>query len=107
MPTDQEFKDLKDKCDWKWTTMNGVKGYIVSGKDDYASASIFLPATGHGLGTSLDFAGSFGSFLSSVPDESNSDFVWYLLINSDFYRTFNNSRFGGLTIRPVQEGSDE
>ena len=26
MPTKQEMKDLCNKCDWTWTTMNGVTG---------------------------------------------------------------------------------
>ena len=46
MPTGQELKDLNNKCDWTWTTMNGVKGYAVRGRGAYSSASIFLPATG-------------------------------------------------------------
>ncbi len=45
MPTKQEFKDLYDKCDWQWSALNGVGGYLVRGRNDYASACIFLPAS--------------------------------------------------------------
>ena len=42
MPTDQEMDDLcHNKCDWTWTTQNGVNGYIVRGRGDYAAANIF------------------------------------------------------------------
>ena len=51
MPTKQELHDLCEKCDWKWTRVNGVEGYIVSGRGDYASNSIFLPCAGIGDGT--------------------------------------------------------
>ena len=67
MPTKQEQLDLIAQCDWKWTTLNGVDGYEVSGRGDYATASIFLPAAGLGDETSLDAAGS-GYYWSSVPN---------------------------------------
>ena len=101
MPTDQEFKDLKDKCDWMWTTLNGVNGYIVSGKDDYASASIFLPAAGGG-GSLLFDAGSGGHYWSSVPLESGSDYAWSLYFFSGRHYTGSYSRSNGRCVRPVQ-----
>ena len=61
MPTVQELKDLRAKCDWMWSTMNGVNGYAVRGRYDYASYSIFLPCAGYGCGTSLSNAGSYGN----------------------------------------------
>ena len=42
MPTNAEFDALINNCDWTWTTMNGVKGYVVCGRDAYASKSIFF-----------------------------------------------------------------
>ena len=60
MPTKQELIDLSSKCTWTWTTMNGVKGYLVSGTGDYSSSSIFLPCAGDGYWTSLYHAGSYG-----------------------------------------------
>lgn len=53
MPTQQELRDLCDKCDWNWTTVHGINGYIVRGRGGYASNSIFLPCAGSGYGTSL------------------------------------------------------
>jgi hypothetical protein len=43
---------LNTKCDWIRTTVNGVNGYIVRGRGNYSSASIFLPDAGVGEGKS-------------------------------------------------------
>ena len=102
MPTRQEFDDLNNKCDWIWTTMNGVYGYIVRGRGSYASNSIFLPCAGLGDGTSLSYAGSGGYFWSSVP---NSDFynAWYLYVHSSNHGTYYyGTRYGGMSVRPLQ-----
>lgn len=69
MPTNQEFDDLNSKCDWIWGSMNGINGYVVRGRGNYASASIFLPCAGRGYGdTSLLEAGSGGFYWSSVSE---------------------------------------
>ena len=43
-PTPSEINELIEKCEWKWTTMKGVKGYKVIGPNGH---HIFLPANGH------------------------------------------------------------
>ena len=102
MPTDQEMRDLCEKCDWRWTSVNGVNGYVVRGREAYASASIFLPCAGNGNGTSLLDAGSSGYFWSSVPN-SDSINAWYLYFYSS-YRTAGSFdyRYDGQSVRPVQ-----
>lgn len=104
MPTKQEFDDLKNNCDWLLTTMNGVKGYIIRGRGDYASASIFLPRAGYGSGTSLSNAGSNGYYWSSVPSVSNSGGYFAWNINLSYPSPFLNgySRFLGHSVRPLQ-----
>ncbi len=99
MPTKQEFDNLNDNCDWTWATTNGVSGYVVRGKGDYASASIFLPAAGYGLGTSLYNAGSYGRYWSSVPGSGISD-AWYFYFGSGTY--YYGDRSYGQFVRPVQ-----
>ena len=108
MPTDQELKDLCDKCDWIRATTNDVNGYVVRGRGDYASASIFLPCGGHGGGTSIDGAGFFGYYWSSVPYSYKCS-AWYLLFNpgagdfsSGYRKMSNGSRYSGHSVRPVQ-----
>jgi hypothetical protein len=101
MPTSQEFDDLNSKCDWTWTTVNGVNGYIVRGRGDYSSASIFLPCAGRGSGASLYYAGSNGYYLSSVPNSDRSN-VWGLHFGSGGHYTDYNFRLNGKSVRPLQ-----
>ncbi len=111
MPTEQELSDLDSKCDWTWTTVNGVKGYVVKGKGVYVSASIFLPCAGYGSGTSLNDAGSYGRYWSSVPYSEDSFTyeawrlygAWRLYFNSGSHHTsYDYCREYGRSVRPVQ-----
>ena len=63
MPTYAEQDELLEKCKWKWTTVNGVKGYKVTSKKN--GNSIFLPAAGYRNGTEVDDRGSCGYYWSS------------------------------------------
>ncbi len=101
MPTKQDMDDLLGKCDWNWTTLNGVKGWAVTGRGDYASASIFLPCAGRGYGTSLVYSGSYGYYWSSVP-YSDYDYSWDLYFRSGRRYTSNGYRYNGQSVRPVQ-----
>ena len=102
MPTKQELSDLCNKCDWTWTTLNGVNGCEVRGRGDFASNSIFLPAAGRGYGSSLDFAGSHGDYWSSVPFSDDNYRAWYLGFDSSTHGTYYYDRNGGRSVRPVQ-----
>ena len=101
MPTKQELSDLNNKCDWTWTTMNGVNGYVVRGRGDYVSNSIFLPCVGAGDGTSLGYAGLYGLCLSSVPSSMVGN-AWRLYFDSSGHDTHYNFRYLGQSVRPVQ-----
>ena len=104
VPTDQELKDLCDKCDWTWTQMGGVSGYRVRGRGAYAAAGIFLPCAGYGYGASFGNAGSFGSYWSSVPH--SDDISAYALGFGAVGRSMHYyDRGGGRTIRPVRSSS--
>ena len=101
MPTKQEFEDLISQCDWTWTTLNGVNGYIVRGKGDYSSKSIFVPCAGRGIGTSLYDAGSDGNYWSSVPYSGRSR-AWGLDFGSSYHYTDYYDRIYGQSVRPLQ-----
>ena len=102
IPTDQEICDLNDNCDWEWTTQNGVNGYVVRGRGEYASNSIFLPCAGYGYGTSLSYSGSYGLYWSSVPD-SDGYHSWGLdFYSGNHYAGSNYRRYYGFSVRPVQ-----
>ena len=102
MPTQQEMKCLADNCDWIPATTNGVAGYIVRGRGNYASASIFLPYAGGGDGNSLVNPGLYGYCWSSIP--TSDGYAWSLLFYADAHFTHctDNSRAYGLSVRPVQ-----
>ena len=102
MPTYQELYDLcYEKCDWTWSSMNGVNGYIVRGRGDYASNSIFVPCAGYGYGTSLYYSGSNGYYWSSVPF-SGSYYAYVLYFDSSYHYTNYYRRYYGRSVRPVQ-----
>ncbi len=101
IPTKQEFDDLMSKCDRTRTTMNGVNGYVVRGRGNYASNSIFLPAAGAGNGTWHCYSGSECHCWSSVPNSNNFDACeFFSYWGGPYTRGFR--RYFGLSIRPVQ-----
>ena len=103
MPTNQELKDLCNKCDWTWTTINDANGYVVRGRGNYASVSIFLPCAGYGIGASLGHTGSTGAYWVSVPHSDYTDSDAYDLgFNSGRHAVSYYYRYYGQSIRPVQ-----
>ena len=102
MPTNQELTNLKNNCDWTWTTINGVRGYVVRGRGDYASVSIFLPCSGFGLETALYTVGSYGYYGSSIPDANANNYMYYLFFHSSYYNSTGGYRNRGRSVRPVQ-----
>ena len=102
MPTKQEFDDLNSKCDWTWTPLNGVNGYVIRGRGDYASNSIFLPLAGNVHGFTHNNPGLNGNYWSSVPD-SDSDSSWDFDFGSGNNSThYISLRFLGQSVRPLQ-----
>ncbi len=102
LPTTAELDALNGNCDWTWTTQNGVNGYVVRGRGDYSSASIFLPAAGFGYGTSLNDSGSYGYYWSSVPYSDLDYYAWSLYFHSSTHFTYYYSRGNGRPVRAVQ-----
>ena len=106
IPTNLELGDLKSKCDWIWTSTNGVNGYVVRGKDNYAPASIFLPCVGAGISDILYNASSYGYYWSSVPYSGSGRASYELGFYSNNIFTNYDGRDCGLPVRPVQEFSE-
>ena len=101
MPTYDEMKELRDSCTWTWTTQNDVNGYLVTGS---TGNSIFLPAAGYRLGTSLNNAGSYGGFWSSTPYSSDTYYAYRLYFDSSRLSVYSSYRRNyGRTVRPVSE----
>ena len=106
MPTYDDLQALCDSgnCDWTWVATNGVNGYIVSGKGDYASNSIFLPIVGYGDGTALENYGFDSCYWISGVYADNYSSRMFELWKDDFVPAAWNTRNRhlGFPIRPVQ-----
>ena len=99
IPTDWEWAELYNCCSSKWTIENGVYGCLFTSNDN--GNSIFLPAAGSMLNTSIYSAESFCFYWSSSLDTSSSDSAMLMYYSSDEMGRDGVSRYGGPTIRPV------
>ena len=106
MPTKAEQDELREQCTWTWTTLNGVNGYKVTSKSN--GKSIFLPAAGHRIGSSLNSAGSDGNYWSSSLYADSPYYAYYLLFNSSDVHRYNfDNRYYGFSVRPVYGAQGE
>ena len=99
MPTDAELTELREKCTWKWTIQKGINGYEVTCKSN--GNSIFLPAAGYRVDSSLIDAGTYGYYWSASLDESYPDLAWGVNFNSSIVDRFGYYRYYGQSVRPV------
>ena len=100
LPTKKELEELESKCKWEWVTINGKKGYKVTGPN---GNSIFLPVAGYRAGSSLYGAGERSFYWSSSPLESYDDFAYRLYFTSSSHDVGRTYRVGGYSVRPVSE----
>ena len=99
MPTKAEQDELREQCTWTWTSQNGVKGYRVTGTN---GNSIFLPAAGFRVDSSLSDAGSYGYYWSgSLDSDYYAGFAYDLIFSSSFVGWGSSFRCDGRSVRPV------
>ena len=101
MPTNHEWWGLTANCDWKWTTVSGVNGYLVTGKGGYIGNKIFLPAAGVGRNTDLRGAGDIGCYWSSTLVADYPEVAWDLGFDDGNQIVSGYDRCYGLPIRAV------
>ena len=70
MPTYEELQALLDNCGVEWTAVNGVNGKKFTGKGDYASNSVFLPAAGLSTSGYMEWEDEAGLYWSSTSERS-------------------------------------
>ncbi len=100
MPTQEQFQELRDKCEWAWVSLNGKEGYKVTGLN---GNSLFLPAAGYRDGTALSLVGSGGYYWSRSLYESDPYDACCLYFNSSYVAWLDGDRrCGGRTVRPVR-----
>ena len=108
MPTQEEMEELRGKCSWSWTTLNGVVGYLVTSRvAGYENSSIFFPAAGSRSGTYLSDVGTKGKYWSNTFGRYYSDESIYgcnFEMSSGFsysHSNYGTIRYYGMSIRPV------
>ena len=98
MPTKAEQEELIENCTWTWTTMNDIKGYLVtSNKTGYTDQSIFIPASGFRTNISLRDVGSYCVYWSSSLNSEDPSNAW----RQNVFFIYPVDRYFGYTIRPV------
>ena len=108
MPTQEEFEELVDRCDWQWISLDGHSGCKVTGPN---GNSIFLPAAGWKYGISIEGINENAYYWSSTYCDDyfkqrafNLHFYYYgyNMIYSNYYVTADY-RFYGFSVRPVTD----
>lgn len=100
MPTYEDIVELVNECSWRWTTVNGVHGYTVTGPN---GNSIFLPAAGRNDEGRLMYQGEVGNYWTSTLDTSRYYSGRHLYFDNDEHSyIYPYRRYFGLTIRPVR-----
>ena len=105
MPTRGELSGLLNNCDVQWTANyngTGKAGRIFTGKGDYISNSIFLPAAGYNDGNVIG-QGSLGYYWSSTPN--GSDNAYFLGFASGSKNVGYNSHSLGYSVRAVYDNT--
>ena len=106
LPTLEQCQELYDKCKWKWTTLNGKNGYLLTGPN---GNTLFLPAGGWKQLHS-GRAGSFGFYWTSTIYQTRTDGfmgggsnAYCLAFNSEeILSDYYGARCYGCTIRAVR-----
>ena len=107
MPTKAELQALinSSNVNMQWTG----SGYKFTGKGDYSSNSIFLPAAGYYEDEAGDVfvQGSNGYYWSSTPNADDSDCAYYLGFKSNDLDVYDDRRGSGYSVRAVLKESAE
>ena len=100
MPSNAEFNELINDCFWAWTSMNGKKGYQITSESN--GNSIFLPAAGMFIRTSVEKEGTQGNYWSkSLKKDSDSRYAEDFIFVSRNHCMWAEPRWLGLSVRPV------
>lgn len=93
-PTEVEFKELLDNCDWKWTG-DGCKVTGLNGN------SIFFPAAGFRIDNGHNSAGVYGCYWSVLLCSDELNYAMGLNFYSDDNNMDSALRCYGLSVRAV------
>ena len=100
IPTEADFDELLTYCSSEWTTQNGVNGMKFTSSKN--GKSIFLPAAGCRLNTTLYEVGHYGQYWSSSIDSPTTSCMLYFYTGS-YGQQNAYDRCYGQSVRPVSE----
>ena len=106
MPSMEQQAELQRYCTWRWTSINGMNGQLVTGPN---GVSLFLPVAGgfcYSPASDFNFAslGSNGFYWSRTLDSNNSFRAWEMDMFSGVKGgcSRNSYRCSGSTVRAVR-----
>ena len=97
MPNRDDYDELVANCTFKWTTYNGVDGYLFTSKKN--RNSIFFPGAGSKSGNIInDGAGRYW-----ISNNTSKNYQAISMLFSEYYLYVSHPerRYLGLNIRPV------
>ena len=98
MPSKDRLVELAKNCSRKLTTVNGIRGTLVTGP---SGGQIFLPAAGCRWNGNLGHVGSRGHYWSSTQHPDYSDYAYGLGFVSPDWRWSSDYRDYGQSVRAV------
>lgn len=98
LPSDAEMKELVEKCDWVYETVNSTTGYRITGPN---GNSIFLAANGWRYGEELGAKGTYGGYWSGTVSKDDMNAARCVAFNPLTHNTGYTNRNYGLSVRPV------
>ncbi len=102
MPSLKQIQELCDNCSWQCIQRNGVYGQLLTGPN---GNTMFLPAAGGRWGSSLDGAGSNGSYWSRTLSDDPSgpeQLVFDIAFDAGYWGNDFFTREDGHTVRAVR-----
>lgn len=99
-PSLEQIKELINDCGWTWTSKKGVNGQL--GTSKYNNKTIFLPAAGYRVGTSLNYVGASGYYWSRTHDAYGAYSLYFNSGEVYYYNYYDSSRRYGHSVRAVR-----
>ena len=104
LPKADDFEELFRSCTTEWTEQNGVAGYKVTGKN---GNSIFLPAAGKRVASTVSSAGEQGYYLTGTINAANKEFAVDYEFNATTNARSTRAVYEALAVRPVTVARNE
>lgn len=98
LPSAAEFSELQNNCEWEISSMNGVNGYKVIGKN---GNSIFIPFAGGYNNETCYYNGIQAYLWSSTPQGEIVSVCLFMDMDYNEVSNCNINKYVGLSIRPV------